>query len=83
MATAGGVNQNALVAGQLIYSAFYAGDQWQVTPRLTLNYGVRFEQMGPWSERYDRLTVLLPTRRRLFSGLNLRGKDRAGQLTRQ
>ena len=28
--------------------------------RLTLNYGVRFEQMGPWSERYDRLSVLLP-----------------------
>jgi hypothetical protein len=72
--TGGGVNQNALVAGQLIYSAFYAGDQWQVTPRLTVNYGLRFELMGPWSERYDRLTVLLPDATQTISGLNLRGK---------
>ena len=37
---------------------YYVGDQWRVTPKLTLNYGLRFEQMGPWSERYDRLSVL-------------------------
>lgn len=56
----GGVNQNALVAGQILYRGYYAGDQWQVTPRLTINYGVRFERMGPWSERYDRLSILQP-----------------------
>ena len=73
----GGVTQNALVAGQMIYRAFYVGDQWQVTSRLTLNYGVRFEQMGPWSERYDRLSVLLPFVPSALSqttGLNLQGK---------
>lgn len=75
--TGGGVTQNNLVAGQLIYRAFYAGDQWQVTPGLTLNYGIRFEQMGPWSERYDRLTVLLPGVTNPLSsatGLNLNGQ---------
>jgi hypothetical protein len=73
----GGVNQNALVAGQIIYRAYYAGDQWMITPRLTLNYGLRFENMGPWSERYDRLTVLLPNAPSELSGktgLNLHGK---------
>jgi hypothetical protein len=77
-ANGGGVNQNALVAGQLIYGAFFAGDQWLVTPRLTLNYGIRFEQMGGWSERYDRLTTLLPndpdTELSQLTGLNLRGR---------
>jgi len=74
--TGGGVTQNNLVAAQNIYRAFYAGDQWQITSRLTFNYGVRFEQMGPWSERYDRMTVLLPTAPNDLSGptgLNLRG----------
>ncbi|HVW87707.1 MAG TPA: TonB-dependent receptor, partial [Bryobacteraceae bacterium] len=73
----GGVTQNNLVAGQLLYRAYYAGDQWQVTPRLTFNYGVRFEQMGPWSERFDRMTVLLPGVPNDLSGptgLSLKGK---------
>jgi hypothetical protein len=59
--TGGGVNQNALVASQLIYFAAYASDQWQITPRVTFNYGVRFEQLGPWSERFDRLSVVQPS----------------------
>jgi hypothetical protein len=44
---------------------------------LTLNYGVRFEQMGPWSERFDRMVVLLPDVPNDLSGptgLNLKGK---------
>src|SRR3954451_8496292 len=56
--TGGGVTQNNLVAGQLLYQAYYAGDQWQVTPRITVNYGLRFERMGTWSERYDRMIDL-------------------------
>jgi hypothetical protein len=75
--TGGGVNQNSLVAGQIIYRAFFVGDQWRVTPRLTLNYGVRFEQMGPWSERFDRLSVLLPgvpNEIAKAAGMDLQGK---------
>lgn len=75
--TGGGVTNNALVAGQQIYRAYYGGDQFQVTPRLTFNYGLRFEQMGPWSERFDRMIVLLPNARNDLSGptgLNLKGR---------
>jgi hypothetical protein len=27
---------------------FYAQDQWKVTPKLTLNYGIRFTHLGQW-----------------------------------
>lgn len=73
----GGVTNNALVAGQMIYRAFHVGDQWRITPRLTLNYGLRFEQMGPWSERFDRMVVLLPNAENELAektGLPLRGR---------
>src|SRR5258708_36564595 len=38
----GGLTMNSFVAGQMIYRAYYAGDQFQLTSRLTLNYGFRF-----------------------------------------
>ena len=56
----GGLTHNNFVAGQQIYRGYFLGDQFNVTPKLTLNLGVRFEQMGPWSERYDRMIVLIP-----------------------
>ena len=73
----GGVTQNSLVAGQILYRAYFVGDQWQATSRLTLNYGLRFENMGPWSERFDRLSVLQPSVRNPLSdviGQELQGK---------
>ncbi len=29
---------------------FYATDSWKVTRRLTLDYGLRFQHLGPWSD---------------------------------
>ncbi|MCS6952252.1 MAG: TonB-dependent receptor, partial [Bryobacteraceae bacterium] len=58
--TGGGLRQAALVAGQQIYRSIYASDTIQLTSRLTLNLGLRYEGPGPWSERFDRMTVLLP-----------------------
>lgn len=74
----GGLTQNSLVAGQILYRAYYVGDQWQVTNRLTVNYGLRFENMGPWSERYDRLSVLQPSVKNPLS--DVLGRDLRGQL---
>jgi len=42
------------------YGGLYVGDSYQVTQKITLNYGVRWELPFPFVERYDRYTVLLP-----------------------
>jgi hypothetical protein len=46
----------AETASQLIYRAFYVGDTYKMTSRLTLNLGLRYEITGPWSERYNRIS---------------------------
>ena len=50
----------ALTAGQQIYRGVYFGDTWHATNRLTVNLGLRYEQQGPWSERFDRLSYFDP-----------------------
>jgi hypothetical protein len=48
------------VASKETYRAFYVGDTWHVTPKLTLNLGLRYELSGPFSERFDRITYFNP-----------------------
>ena len=60
-----GVNTNALTlnaatTGLELYQAYYFQDQFVINRKLTLNYGVRWEGLGPFYERYDRMTVLQP-----------------------
>src|SRR5262249_16034707 len=38
------------------YFGGFIQDDWKVTPRLTINIGVRYEVESPYRERYDRLT---------------------------
>jgi hypothetical protein len=38
----------------------YAQDVWRVTPRVTLNYGLRYERINPFTERDDRLNGFIP-----------------------
>ncbi|WP_321470253.1 carboxypeptidase regulatory-like domain-containing protein [uncultured Paludibaculum sp.] len=37
------------------YAGLYAQDRWQVRPSLTLNYGLRWDVLPPWSEKYNQL----------------------------
>ena len=37
---------------------FYAQDTFQVTSKLTLNYGVRYQYQEPWRVRDDRVSYL-------------------------
>jgi len=48
------------MAEEIRYYAFYAGDTWQATRKLTLNLGARFDWQGDWTERFDRQVVFLP-----------------------
>jgi hypothetical protein len=51
----------AQTKGLQVYRAFYADDTWHVTPKLTLNLGLRYELQGTWSDAYDRLSYWDPT----------------------
>jgi len=73
----GNITTPSFTAGQQIYHAYYFGDTFQVTKNLTLNMGMRYDLQGPWSERYDRLDVLLPNADNPLAGptgLPLRGR---------
>jgi hypothetical protein len=58
------------------YLAGYIQEDWRVTPRLTLNFGMRWEIETPYTERYNRIgygfdsTAPLPVQ---VPGLNLKG----------
>jgi len=59
--TTGSLVISGPVSGKQTYRALFLGDTWHVTPKLTLNLGVRYELQGPWSERYDKMTYFNPT----------------------
>jgi hypothetical protein len=56
----GNITTSQPVSAQQIYGAFYFQDDWRVSRKLTLNLGVRWDLAGPWSERFNRLSVFLP-----------------------
>ena len=51
----------AQTAGKQDYRAFYVADTWRITPKLTLNLGLRYELQGTWSERFNGLSYWDPT----------------------
>jgi len=51
----GGINKMSGVAMQNYYFAAFVQDDFQVSTRLTLNLGLRYETESPYTERYDAL----------------------------
>lgn len=38
----------------------YAQDSWKMLPTVTLNYGVRWDVLPPWWEKYNQLVTIVP-----------------------
>ena len=51
----------AQTKGLQVYRALYADDTWHLTPKLTVNLGLRYELQGTWSDAYGRLSYWDPT----------------------
>src|SRR6202045_434762 len=51
----------ARTADQNLYKAFYVGDTYQVTRKITLNLGLRVDLQGDWTERFNRNVAYNPT----------------------
>jgi hypothetical protein len=52
----GSIDNNTGVSIQNLYYAFYFQDDYRISPKLTLNMGLRYEYETPRTERYDRTT---------------------------
>ena len=54
--TGGNIDSNASSYRTRPYFGFYVQDDWNVTPRLTMNLGLRYDVQIPWLERFNRVT---------------------------
>ena len=57
-------NQSQLQAfyGRNKYVGMFAQDSWRVRKNLTLNYGVRWDRIEPWYEKYNQIATFEPGR---------------------
>jgi hypothetical protein len=55
-------NQSQLQAfyGRNKYTGLYAQDGWRATRGLTLNYGLRWDRIEPWYEKYNQIATFVP-----------------------
>jgi hypothetical protein len=41
------------------YVGAFAQDSWRLRPNLTLNYGLRWDRVAPWSEKYNQISTFV------------------------
>ena len=56
------LQQSALIEGSMIYNnlEFYLQDNWKASPRLTLDYGVRFTHQQPQYDQFLQMSNFFP-----------------------
>jgi Carboxypeptidase regulatory-like domain/TonB dependent receptor len=42
------------------YIGLFAQDSWHAMKNLTLNYGLRWDRIAPWSEKYNQISTFVP-----------------------
>lgn len=72
---AGSATPSPYLSMQNLYYAVYIQDDWKITPKLTLNLGLRWEAERPRTDRYNQLTNFdsAATPPLTAPGLNLHG----------
>lgn len=58
--TGGQLSKDVNPAASQKYFDAYLQDDYKLTQKLTLNLGVRYDLLGPWTERYNRLAYFDP-----------------------
>jgi hypothetical protein len=55
-------NQSQLQAfyGRNKYTGLYGQDSWRLTRNFTLNYGLRWDRIEPWYEKYNQIATFVP-----------------------
>jgi hypothetical protein len=55
-------NQSQLQAfyGRNKYLGLYAQDSWRLTRNITFNYGLRWDRIEPWYEKYNQIATFVP-----------------------
>jgi hypothetical protein len=53
-------NQLRPFYGRNKYAGLYAEDSWRVRPSLTFNYGLRWDRIEPWYEKYNNNITFIP-----------------------
>jgi hypothetical protein len=57
------LQQSKLIEGSMIYNntEFYLQDNWKATPRLTLDYGMRFTRQQPQHDQFQQMSNFFPS----------------------
>jgi hypothetical protein len=42
------------------YVGLFAQDSWRARPNLTMNYGLRWDRIAPWAEKYNQISTFEP-----------------------
>ena len=42
------------------YLGLFAQDSWHALPSLTINYGLRWDRIEPWTEKYNQISTFVP-----------------------